>query len=672
MADDKLTYTYVPEIVRYYLGEEPILPNVATYRLEDPDQLAHVLDHLDRLVLKPVGGSGGYGILIGPQATDESWPRARAAVEADPRAWIAQEVVALSTAPTSVGNRLAPRHLDLRPFAVNDGRQIWVVPGGLTRVALPEGGLVVNSSQGGGSKDTWVTLDDRRSALTQTARTVAHRSGGRRVAGFNPDDSRTPSRTPARARAPGSGISTRQQQQQQQQQERGRDAPDGAAGQAECDRAEPDRREPVLDRPLHGAGRGHRPHPRRPHPSPARGAGQQRDRDLPGPAGRHGRAPIGRPAGIAAGADRNSAGDGDGPDARLVTEVLAFSDDNPSSIVSSLTAARANARGVSEAISSEMWEALNTTYNALPGQVGLGRRIGPHGFFRFVRERAAVDRRPDRLDHEPGRRLALLGPGPQPRTGRHAGPAALHRRPQQRRRRPEVDWVLLLRSCSAHEAFLRTYRREPEPLLAAEFLLLDRLFPRSVFCALSTAEVCLAELDPRSDRAGLADESRRILGRVRTQLEFRRIDDLLQDFTGQLDAVQAGCGAASAALAARYFRQTSPIEWTREGLEPGRRLRDGGAIVTWRIRVEHHSRYEYADVVYSSYNEARITPMTTPSQLVLDARLEVDPAHQPLRYVDYWGTVVHAFDLHQPHRDMDVVGRSVVETTAPAPPPDRT
>jgi transglutaminase-like putative cysteine protease len=91
--------------------------------------------------------------------------------------------------------------------------------------------------------------------------------------------------------------------------------------------------------------------------------------------------------------------------------------------------------------------------------------------------------------------------------------------------------------------------------------------------------------------------------------------------------------------------------------------------MTWRIQVEHHSHYEYADVVYSSYNEARIIPMTTPTQLVLDARLEVAPAHQPVRYVDYWGTVVHAFDLHQPHRDMDVVGRSVVETTAPAPPP---
>ena len=115
-----------------------------------------MLDHLDELVLKPVGGSGGYGILIGPQASDEELAHARSDVLADPRAWTAQELVALSTAPTRVGDRVVPRHLDLRPFAINDGKQIWVLPGGLTRVALPEGSLVVNSSQGGGSKDTWV------------------------------------------------------------------------------------------------------------------------------------------------------------------------------------------------------------------------------------------------------------------------------------------------------------------------------------------------------------------------------------------------------------------------------------------------------------------------------------------------------------------------------------
>jgi uncharacterized circularly permuted ATP-grasp superfamily protein len=160
VADDKLTYTYMPDVIRYYLGEEPILPNVDTYRLDDPDQLAHALEHLDELVVKPVAGSGGYGILIGPQASQEQLDEARRAIRSDPRAWTAQQVVTLSTAPTAVGNRLVPRHLDLRPFAINDGNDIWVLPGGLTRVALVEGSVVVNSSQGGGSKDTWVTLGE--------------------------------------------------------------------------------------------------------------------------------------------------------------------------------------------------------------------------------------------------------------------------------------------------------------------------------------------------------------------------------------------------------------------------------------------------------------------------------------------------------------------------------
>jgi uncharacterized circularly permuted ATP-grasp superfamily protein len=156
VADDKLLYTYVPDLIRYYLHEEPLVSNVETHRLDEPDVLEHVLNHLDELVLKPVDGSGGKGIVIGPQASAETLAALGAAVAADPRGWIAQRPVALSTSPTLIGDRLAPRHIDLRPFALNDGRDVWLLPGGLTRVALPEGTLVVNSSQGGGSKDTWV------------------------------------------------------------------------------------------------------------------------------------------------------------------------------------------------------------------------------------------------------------------------------------------------------------------------------------------------------------------------------------------------------------------------------------------------------------------------------------------------------------------------------------
>ena len=139
VADDKAIYPKVPDLVRYYLGEEPVLANVDTYLLEDHDQRHYVLDHLDQLVLKPVGGSGGYGLVIGPQASDEQLSRLAVQVSTDPRGWIAQGVVTLSTSPTYTGEGFEPRHINLRPFAVNDGEKVWVVPGGLTRVALPRG-----------------------------------------------------------------------------------------------------------------------------------------------------------------------------------------------------------------------------------------------------------------------------------------------------------------------------------------------------------------------------------------------------------------------------------------------------------------------------------------------------------------------------------------------------
>jgi uncharacterized circularly permuted ATP-grasp superfamily protein len=164
VADDKLLYTYVPDLIRYYLGEEPWLDNVQSYRLNDPEVLDWVLGRLDQLVLKPVDGAGGNGIVIGPSAAEGRLAALRAEVAAQPRNWIAQRPVALSTSPVLIGDSLAPRHVDLRPFAVNDGRDVWLLPGGLTRVALREGALVVNSSQGGGSKDTWVLADGPRPA----------------------------------------------------------------------------------------------------------------------------------------------------------------------------------------------------------------------------------------------------------------------------------------------------------------------------------------------------------------------------------------------------------------------------------------------------------------------------------------------------------------------------
>jgi uncharacterized circularly permuted ATP-grasp superfamily protein len=155
VADDKAVYAFVPDLIRFYLGEEPILPNVETHLLWDAEQRAEVLDRLDELVIKPVGASGGYGLVIGPRASDAELAALRATIEADPRGWIAQEVVGLSRHPTMIDGRFEGRHVDLRPFAIA-GERVEVLPGGLTRVALKRGSLVVNSSQGGGSKDTWV------------------------------------------------------------------------------------------------------------------------------------------------------------------------------------------------------------------------------------------------------------------------------------------------------------------------------------------------------------------------------------------------------------------------------------------------------------------------------------------------------------------------------------
>jgi uncharacterized circularly permuted ATP-grasp superfamily protein len=163
VADDKLIYTYVPTIIEYYLGEKPLLANVDTFRCWLDEEREEVLDRVDELVIKPVEGSGGYGIVFGPHASNKELAAISKSIRDDPRGWIAQPMMQLSTVPTQVGDKLTPRYVDLRPFAVNDGDDVWVLPGGLTRVALVEGSRVVNSSQGGGSKDTWV-LASRTSA----------------------------------------------------------------------------------------------------------------------------------------------------------------------------------------------------------------------------------------------------------------------------------------------------------------------------------------------------------------------------------------------------------------------------------------------------------------------------------------------------------------------------
>jgi uncharacterized circularly permuted ATP-grasp superfamily protein len=159
VADDKAVYAYMPRIIKFYLGEDAILPNVETNICGESEGLRYTLDNLDQLVIKPVGESGGYGITIGPRASAAELDAARAGLLADPANWISQPLIDLSVAPTLTAAGLRPRHLDLRPFAIT-GRDTWVLPGGLSRVAMKEGSLIVNSSQGGGSKDTWVLADE--------------------------------------------------------------------------------------------------------------------------------------------------------------------------------------------------------------------------------------------------------------------------------------------------------------------------------------------------------------------------------------------------------------------------------------------------------------------------------------------------------------------------------
>jgi uncharacterized circularly permuted ATP-grasp superfamily protein len=159
IADDKSIYPYVPKMIEFYLGEKPILNNVPTWLCREADDLKYVLDHLPELVVKEVHGAGGYGMLVGPAATKAEIAEFRAVLKAHPTNYIAQPTLSLSTCPTFVDAGIAPRHIDLRPYVLSSGKEVQTVPGGLTRVALKEGSLVVNSSQGGGTKDTWVLED---------------------------------------------------------------------------------------------------------------------------------------------------------------------------------------------------------------------------------------------------------------------------------------------------------------------------------------------------------------------------------------------------------------------------------------------------------------------------------------------------------------------------------
>jgi uncharacterized circularly permuted ATP-grasp superfamily protein len=218
VGDDKLVYTYVPTIIEYYLGEKPLLANVDTFRCWLDDEREEVLDRVGELVIKPVEGSGGYGIVFGPEASNKELNAISKKIRDAPRGWIAQPMMQLSTVPTQIEDKLTPRYVDLRPFAVNDGDDVWVLPGGLTRVALVEGSRVVNSSQGGGSKDTWVlasrtSLADRELGAAQTVRSLPNPVT---TANSESDGEKSPQQQQQSQLRPKQAQPAQQQQQQQQ------------------------------------------------------------------------------------------------------------------------------------------------------------------------------------------------------------------------------------------------------------------------------------------------------------------------------------------------------------------------------------------------------------------------------------------------------------------------
>ncbi len=512
VADDKLVYTYLPDLIRYYLNEEPVLKNVDTWRVGDAEAREEVLDRLDELVLKPVDGSGGKGIVIGPRATEAELDELRGKVLEDPRSWIAQPVVQLSTVPTFVDGKLGPRHVDLRPFAVNDGNRVWVLPGGLTRVALAEGELIVNSSRGGGSKDTWV--------LAGPGSTPPPRPASRRR------------RSPTTPQSVGPALSD------------ALDSQPGAAATAAAGRFV------MLSRiaeSMFWIGR-----------YVERAEDTARILDVQTQL-------ILEESGVEAedtcrtllsimGVEEMP----EQADLTLVLRELAYDPSSPVSIASALGAARESARRARETLSVPMWEAINTTYRAIPsGHFG---SLRPPSVFQWVRERAAlINGTADAtMTRDEGWHFLMLGRCIEraDMTSRLVATASLAQGSGG-----AAPWTNTLRACGAYEAFLRTYKGLETERGAAEFLLLDRLFPRSVVFSLNRAELCVDNLEASGQRAGFQNEAQRLLGRTRAELEYRSLSDVMVDLPSEMERLQRTCALATEAITRRYFAGAEALTW---------------------------------------------------------------------------------------------------------------
>lgn len=247
--------------------------------------------------------------------------------------------------------------------------------------------------------------------------------------------------------------------------------------------------------------------------------------------------------------------------AAAVLDVLAFDGANPSAIAGALAAARDNARGARETISSEMWECLNVTWHSLPARRLAADRLGPAVYLAFVRERAAVlaGLAESTMSRDDGWRFLVLG-----RSLERVDMTARMLSIQVEARPDHPAWRTVLRACGADESFLRTHGGTVHAERVVEFLLHDRLFPRSALHALTTAEQCLLELDPVTERAGVTDAARRPIGQVRTRLEYTESDQLLADLPAHLARLKDACAAASAAVTDRYFPESAPVSWAHE------------------------------------------------------------------------------------------------------------
>lgn len=253
------------------------------------------------------------------------------------------------------------------------------------------------------------------------------------------------------------------------------------------------------------------------------------------------------------------------PDLGEVTALLGFSSTQPNSIVSSLRGARENARGIRESMSSELWECLNATIVGLGARAASAEAIGPHEFFRFalyVRERVAiaVGLADATMSRDDGWRFIVLG-----RSIERADMTARLLAARANETHGPNPWTTTLRSCSAYEAYLRTYRGVITASNALEFLILDRSFPRSVYFSFATTERSLFELEQDSSRGGVPDEARRVIGRARATLEFRTTAELLRELPDHLRAIQAACSETTSAIASRYFQREATLAWRRDG-----------------------------------------------------------------------------------------------------------